>query len=149
MQGVADRISSPPQASTLDLCAHLPDDIRRQFLSVDGMLKPDRSAVPTRGSPCWNETEWLPLLRKMHALNMADFLSTSDAPAAANGDMLVAGVFAAAAPSVDEDRLISDRRGSNQMECVLGSPHLPHCSRLGVHISILANYRMIMPATSK
>ncbi len=101
---VADRISLPSAAGSVDLLSLLPPSVAASYAAPDSLIlpPPDRTPAP-RTRLFGSSSEWVKLVRRLYTLGMVDF-TTSPA--------VVCGVFAVPKDK-DSDRLIIDARPAN------------------------------------
>jgi hypothetical protein len=113
---VADRVSLPTSAGSVDLLDLLPPDMAKLYSGPDQLLV---SEPPTRKPPravlCASADEYLKLVRKLYGKNMVEF---TDRPTVVNG---VFGV----AKDADSIRLIIDARPANAAFVVPPKVQLP------------------------
>lgn len=101
---IADRISLPSSAGSVDLLSLLPPSYSAQYSDSNSLLLPPQErSKPPRTSLMATPEEWVKLVRRLFALGMVEF---TIAP------KVVCGVFAV--PKSDaSDRLIIDARPAN------------------------------------
>ena len=101
---IADRISLPSTAGSVDLLSLLPPNYSAQYSSPDSLLLPlEHRSRPPRTTLLGSSCEWVKLVRRLFALGMIEFTQQPK---------VVCGVFAV--PKSDSsDRLIIDARPAN------------------------------------
>lgn len=114
---IADRISLPSSAGSVDLLSLLPPATALHYSAPSSalLLPPAERAKPPRTRLCGSQPEWVKLVRRLSELGMVDFTTQ---PA------VVCGVFAV--PKSDStDRLIIDARPTNTQFAVPDPVRLP------------------------
>jgi hypothetical protein len=119
---IASRLGLPPRAAFVNLSAHLDPELRDAFICPD--LEEPPGELPPRGFFRVGMLEWRAAVRRMLRCGLGALLGRN-----VSAPRLAAGAFAVR-KSVDEDRLIGDRRPMNFMERQLRSPALPYAPRL-------------------